>query len=385
MRIDEGKLRAYLDQALSPEALAEVKQQLADSPEAQAALARLRAERDDFTPYLAVLAPPPGERPNAARAWRRWQSRLAGQSTLSTNTVMRERIKNMFSQFFLKRYQPALVILAIVAITTILFSFAPVRAVAGNLLKIFRVQTVRILPVDSEHVKSLENDPRFQGLMDELEPQIKVLTDSEPERVDSLAEAAEMVGFPVVQITALPDGLNEPDRIMVYRQKVAQVQLDKELLEALFEAAEIEISLPDSLNEEPILITQPNTVIQEWQQEGQRTLEFVQMTTPQIQYPDDLDLNALGVAGLQLLGMSKEEASQLGATINWADTLILPIPKNGQLTATEVSINGANGFLFTAQAKDEESAVMWPQAGMTYFVNGNYAAEQTIEMAESVK
>jgi hypothetical protein len=172
---------------------------------------------------------------------------------------------------------------------------------------------------------------------------------------------------------------------MVHKQRVVQMNLDKDLLEAIFEAAEIEISLPDSLDEEPIVVTQPDAVIQKWQQEGNSVLEFVQMAAPAIEYPDDLDLNALGVAGLQLLGMPKDEAEDLGKTIDWANTLILPVPKNGQVTVTEISINGGQGFIFAEKDSDDEAAVMWQNNGMSYFVNGDYAAEQMVEVAKSVK
>ena len=56
MRIDEGILRAYLDQALSDTEMDQVKKQLADSPEAQAMLARLSQDRYDVTPHLDALA-----------------------------------------------------------------------------------------------------------------------------------------------------------------------------------------------------------------------------------------------------------------------------------------------------------------------------------------
>ena len=385
MRIDEGKLRAYLDQALPPEEAAQVKKQLAGSPEARAVLARLRQERADFAPYLAALAPPPEELSVASQAWRRWQAQITGPSSQFQITDIRERIKTMFNRSFIKRYQPVLAILTVVAIIAISFSFAPVRAVARDFLKIFRVQTIRVVQVDREQMEALRDNPNLKGLIDKLEAQIKVIADDEPQKVDSLDEAAELVGYPVVQITALPEDVGEPS-ITVHQEKVVHLQLDKDLLEAIFEAAEIEVDLPDSLNEEPIVVTQPNTVIQKWHEEGQVVLEFVQMTAPAIEYPDDLDLNALGVAGLQLLGMSKEEAETLAATIDWANTIILPIPNDSEITIAEVSINGANGLLFVNPDEEEGStAVTWMQNGMSYFINGDYSAEQTIEMAESVK
>ena len=385
MRIDEGKLRAYLDQALPPEEAAQVKKQLADSPEAQAVLARLSQERDDVASYLAALAPSPKERSAASQALRRLQAQITGPSSQFQVTDMRERIKTMFNRSFIKRYQPALAILTVVAIIGISFSFAPVRAMARDFLKIFRVQTFRVVQVDREQMNALKDNPNLRGLIDKLEAQIKVVAEDEPEKVDSLDEAAKLVGYPVAQITALPEDVGEPS-ITVYQEKVVQLQLDKDLLEAIFEAAEIEVALPDSLNEEPIVVTQPNTVIQKWHQEDQTVLEFVQMSAPAVEYPDDLDLNALGVAGLQLLGMSKEEAEALAATIDWANTIILPIPNDSEVTIAEVSINGANGLLFVNPDEDEDgAAVAWMQNGMSYFINGDYSAEQTVEMAESVK
>jgi acid stress-induced BolA-like protein IbaG/YrbA len=385
MRIDEGKLRAYLDQALPLEELEIVKKQLAGSLEAQAVPARLSQERDDFAPYLAALAPPPEERSAAPQTLRRWQAQITGPSSQFQITDIKERIKTMFNRSFIKRHQPVLAILTVVAIMAISFSFAPVRAVARDFLKIFRVQTIRVVQVDREQMEALRDNPNLRGLIDKLEAQIKVITDDEPQKVDSLDEAAELVGYPVAQITALPEDVGEPS-ITVYQEKVVHLQLDKDLLEAIFEAAEIEVDLPDSLNEEPIVVTQPNTVIQKWHQEGQVVLEFVQMSAPAIEYPDDLDLNALGVAGLQLLGMSKEEAEALAATIDWANTIILPIPNDSEVMVAEVSINGANGLLFVNPDEDEDgAAVTWMQNGMSYFINGDYSTEQTVEMAESVK
>jgi len=386
MLIDEGKLRAYLDHALSPEERVLVKQQLTDSPEAQAALARLnREQQHDVAPYLDAVAPPPNEQSETGQAWQRFQAQISGQSTPTNTMQMKERIGNMASQPFIKRYQPAIIIITVVAIIAIALSFAPVRTMASNLLRVFRVQTVQVVPIDKEDMEALRNNPNLKRLIDQLEPQLEVAEDSEPEKVDSLDEAAEKVEFRISQITALPEETGEPTTT-VLRQKVVQLQLDKELLGAVFEAAEIEVELPDSLNDEPVVITHPDTVEQKWHREGNRILEFIQMPAPSIEYPDGLDLDELGVASLQLLGMSKEEAEALGSTIDWANTMVLPVPNNGDVDIEEVSINGAKGLVFADPgSEDDTAAVSWTQNGMSYFLNGKYPADKMIEMAKSVQ
>jgi anti-sigma factor RsiW len=385
MRIDEGKLRAYLDQALPPEEQEQVRKQLADSPQAQAWLARLSQERDGFAQYLAALAPGAGDRSAAPQALRRLKAHIRGQSPQTSTTEKRERTKLMGIRPFIRRYQSVIAVLAVVALTAGLFSLAPVRAMAGNFLKVFRVQTVKIVPVDADHLRAMRDDPRFQGLLDELEPQIEVVVDSEAQTVDSLAEANGLADFPVAEITALAGELGEPSSITVFPEKVVNLNLDRELLEAIFAAADIEISLPDSLNEEPFVVTEPNSVVQTWEAGDREILSFVQMTAPEIEYPDDLDLEALGVAGLQLLGMSEAEATALGASIDWTTTLVLPFPTDAEKSVTEVSVNGADGFLFAdPDAEDAGAAVMWQENDMSYLVTGEFSADQVMEMAESV-
>jgi anti-sigma factor RsiW len=383
MRIDEGTLRAYLDHELSEEAMDMVKEQLADSPEAQAMLARLSQERLDVAPHLNALAPSATAPSSTSQTWQRFQTSTTGQ--LSQPLDKKERTNQMSNPSFFKRYQPAIITLAVIAIVAIALSFAPVRAIAGNLLSVFRVQNVQVVPVDEDHMRSMRSDPQINGILEDLEAEVDVISDGgEPEEVDSVEQADEKVNFSVGRITALPDGLDEPTRIEVGKQRVVAMHLDKALLDALFEAAEIEISLPDSLNEQPIVVTQPDAVMQHWQVEANR-LEFIQMASPSVEYPDDLDLNALGAAGLQFLGMSKDEAEALSDTIDWANTLILPVPRDGEISVTEISLNGTKGFLFVDKKNSDSAALMWTQNGMTYFISGDYSAEQIVEMAQSVK
>jgi hypothetical protein len=388
MRVDEGKLRAYLDQTLSSTEQEAVEKYLAQSPEAQTVLGQLQQEQQETAQYLAALAPSSRDYSAPSQALTRLQTHLESQTNKSLTVEMEERISEMFNKSFIKRYQPAIIALTLVMVIAILFSFAPVRAMAGNFLKIFRVQTIQVVPVDAERLEALENNPEFKGLMDQFEPQIEVISEEEePRPVASLAEAAALVDFPVAEITALPSDLADASsKIEVQEQIVAHLTLDKDLLQAVFEAAEIDITLPDSLNESPLIITKPDTVMQEWRAGDEVLLGFMQLPAPSVEYPDDLDLNALGVAGLQFLGMSKAEATALGATIDWANTLVLPIPSDTELTVSEVSVNGTKGTLFTEEeAKGDDTALMWQQNGMTYFVAGNYTADEILAIAQSVK
>jgi len=258
-----------------------------------------------------------------------------------------------------------------------------VRAAAGNFLQVFRVQKVKIVPVDMTQLKNMESNTELNALLEQFDPEASIITGGgEPEKLASLAEAGTAVNFPVATLPSM----GEPDQIFFHPETVVNLKLDKDLLLAVFDSAKIDVSLPDSLNNAPIVITKPDTLIEEWGSRQEHPLTFIQLHAPEIEYPDDLDLNALGAAGLQLLGMSKVEATTLSATIDWANTLVLPVPTDAGITATEVSVNGNQGFIFSdSDGGGSESALLWQANGMTYFLEGRFGAEKLLALAASVQ
>jgi hypothetical protein len=295
----------------------------------------------------------------------------------------------------------------------LLFSFTPVRSFAGEFLNIFRVQKVAVVPVD---VSQFENNSELQNLLEQFSPDSEVVLDGgEPQLFDTFDEAANAVDFSAVNIQDLPADLPEGYKAMVHGHSIINLMVDKELLEMVFEAAEIDLTLPDSLNNTPIVVDKPTMLAQVWganlddmpnfedmdkmdkeqrhnmprnhgraNEMNKPALTFFQMPTPQLEYPDDLDLNAVGVAGLQLFGMSEIEATALGATIDWENTLLLPVPVGEGLTSRDVVINGADGVLMQKDGEDGGSLI-WSTDSMTYMLAGNYDADTLIAIAESVQ
>lgn len=381
-RICEAKLRAYLDEALPDDELDRIEQHLAHSSRARATLTRLRQNMAETGKALSLLTPTDLHHSSAPQALQRLQAKLADEPTINLNWI--ERMSIMFNKSFLKRHQPAITALTLFLVLVIAFSFAPVRAMAGDLLKIFRVQEVKVIPVDANHLENLENNSELNSLMEEFASKTETLVDGgEPQEVASLSEAANHVDFTIAEVTNVPSNAGALSKIAVLERSVHQLQLDPDLTEAIFEAAGIEIDLPDTLKETPIILTRPPMVLQSWGSEGEERLGFAQLRSPEIEYPEDLNLDELGVATLRFLGLSEAEAVALGATIDWANTLILPVPSDADVTIAEVSINGAPGTLFQ-ESDGDDSAVMWQKDDMTYMLTGPYAPDQLLAIAQSV-
>jgi len=389
-RLSEAILRAYLDQALPARELAQVEHDLAQAAAPQAALVRLRRDMEETGQTLSLLTPTDFDRSPALPALKRLQATLATQPRgfIKLHWIKLhwlERILAMFSKSFIKRHQSAVTALTLILLLVVTFSFAPIRAMAGDFLKIFRVREVKVIPVNVEHLENMENNQELSSLLEQFSPETEAVVDGgEPQEVASLSEAAARVDFPIAEATNLPAGAGSLNKIAVLDRSVHQLQLDPDLAEAIFEAAGIEIDLPASLKETPIILTRPAMVLQSWGSEDEAGLRFVQLRSPEIEYPEDLDLNELGVAILQFLGRSEEEAIAQAAAIDWANTLILPIPSDANVTTTEVSIDGAPGTLFL-EDDGAANAVMWQKDGLTYMVTGPYAADQILEIAKSVR
>ena len=73
----------------------------------------------------------------------------------------------------------------------------------------------------------------------------------------------------------------------------------------------------------------------------------------------------------------------MSRNIDWANTLLLPVPDNGEVEAKEVSINGAAGVLFSGDR--DKSGLMWQNNGITYMLHGRYSGDQLLAMAQSVQ
>ena len=386
LNLNEAALRAYLDNALPIADIAQIERHLALSSEARAMLDHIRHDMAQVEHAVAPLSPTNATASSASMAFNQLQTHLTSNIIQNDNRSFIERNYLMFSKSFFKRHQFSTIAAAVAVALIIALSFVPVRTFAGGLLNVFRVQQVQVIPIDAQRVEDLKNNEEFNSLMEQFSPEERVIVDGgEPQTVASIEEAAAMVDFSVAEISAPPADAGSRTKIAVMQQSIHEMDVDPDMAEAIFEAAGISIDLPDSLREAPIRVTRPTMVMQAWgtDEEG---LRFAQMRSPEVEYPDDLNLNELGASGLQVLGYSKAEAETLAANIDWANTLLLPVPTDNDMTVTEVSINGAKGTVIEHSKEDKHGTMlMWQRDGLTYLLNGPYGADQLVEIAQSVQ
>jgi hypothetical protein len=111
----------------------------------------------------------------------------------------------------------------------------------------------------------------------------------------------------------------------------------------------------------------------------------MQMPSPTIEAKPGLDLQQVGIAYLELLGMSPEQAAQFSQNVDWTTTLVIPMPTNAAEYST-VSVDGVDATLMTSKSgATPQYALIWVKDGMLYFLTGPGDEATAMQVAGSVK
>jgi len=345
-------------------------------PACRERLGRLEARSLLVNEKLALVGPE--STPSTARVLASLNHRL-GQTRGS-----KKRMANM-SGLLTHRLRPVLVALALIALVVVAFTLEPVQVAARDFLSIFRVREFAVVPVGPEEREQIREAAELLEQNFFLsEP--TVVVEPEETTVSTVEEASAVVGFAVRSPSSVPEWLGLLDGIQVSTQGVALLDVDLETARSLFEMLELDPALlPDSLGEEPMEVVLPPMATQTWTYEGRATLTFIQVPSPTVDYPDDVDPQALGTAALQLLGMDENEAERLSESIDWTNTLVLPIPTDIS-SFREVAIDGTSGLLIVQRYGPDgtHTALMWERDGIVYFLGGNLPDDLIMDVADSI-
>jgi hypothetical protein len=275
-----------------------------------------------------------------------------------------------FPALFGRRYAWATLLAA--AALVLVLSVPGVRAAASDFLGLFRVQKFTPISISAEQMALLEevaNSGLYPGEVEFFEEP------SEPVRVASLSEAAASLGWQ----PASPSLLGQPDAVYTMGEASGRLIVDVKNARALMSLAGADPALiPDSLEGAQVDVTVYGAISQNWD-DG---LVLVQAPSPLVEYPDDVDVTALGQALLEALGMEPGPARRLSESIEWTSTLLLPIPES-IATFDEVQINGSSGLALTG-VDGENAAVLWESDGMIFVLSG-FDSSALVSIANSVE
>jgi hypothetical protein len=286
------------------------------------------------------------------------------------------------------------------AIVTVLLAlvlaFPGTRALASELLNLFRVQQVTAVPVDFTGLEQLTgNDALGSQFSEIISSSVEITEDPEEERsAADAAEASALAGFTV----RLP-GEMTPSFIRVSGSGAFAVTVDRDKVQALLdEAGRSDLVLPEEMDGAEITVEIPSAVSTAYgdcpDPEGPETSDYaypdcvilIQIPSPTVNAPASVDVPQLAQVALEFTGMTHEEAVSFTNTVDWTSTLIVPIPRSSA-THEQVTVDGVTGTLITHTGEGSSQYVlMWVRDGIVYAISGfGTDTQSAIDMENSLQ
>jgi len=413
MHKNEGTLRAYMDGELDAQACAAVAAHLRECAACRKQLESLASRASATSYHLQALAPRGAELPAPAPvALTRLHARLADESDgpVRSTPYRTERqasaggFVEMFKRMFNTRYRAAWAGLAVMLVIALLFTLAPVRAAASDFLGLFRVRKFAVVSINPANLQNLE---KAGGQIDTLlsDSVTFVKKPSEPVVVASAAEASQKADMPV----RLPTALTSTPRLTVQDGVDAKVKIDLARVRAILDAAgHGDIKLPDSLDGASVEFVVPPMVAAEFgnctvnrstaitgtyelpAMQPSNCVALAQLASPAVDAPAGVNVNQMGEAMLQLLGLTPEEARHFGQAIDWSSTLIIPVPTDAG-SFRDVMVDGVSGVLIESNPRQSGGprfahyTLFWQKNDIVYALSGTGDPTRAVEIANSLK
>jgi hypothetical protein len=265
------------------------------------------------------------------------------------------------------KYRTAWAALLLIAVLAASLSIPQVRVIANSFLGLFRIEQIEAVNVGI----SLEDLPgemesRFLAIDAVLGDQLRADRTVTPLEVSDLTEASALAGFQA-RMPSFPQG---ETHIFYQDASTVRLEIDQESWQALLDSMGYQdFVLPKSADGAEVVISLPAGVIiaigdcqfntsdevKLGHAETENCTIFLQGGSPTIEAPPGLDINHAGQILLQVLGMSPTEAEEFSTKVNWATTLVVPVPSDVEYRP--VTVEGVEGVFLQEEAYPGQSAV----------------------------
>lgn len=320
----------------------------------------------------------------------------SARARLSTRILQKEN--SMLHKVFGPKYRTAWITMVIVAVLGASLSIPQVRVIANSFLGLFRVEQIEAVNVGI----SLDNLPgemesRFRAIDHVLNEQLSMDRNVRPVEVADIAEASAQVGFHA-RIPILPD---RETRIFYQDGFTARLTIDQSSWQTMFDSMGYQdFVIPKSADGAEVRINIPAAVIvaigdcqyneinevKLGHPDPENCTVLLQSTSPTIEAPAGFDINRAGQILLQALGMSESEAKAFSATVNWATTLVIPVPSD--MSYQRLMVDGVNGIFMQEQTYPGEKAVytlVWLKDNLLHALIGAGSASDARQAVDSLK
>ena len=382
--LTEGQLRLSLDGELD----AAAREHLAACEACRARQTAVRTQAEAVGSKLAFLAATPDDpSPAIQTALQHFEAKHVSRKETPV-------FKRIFASTAVRAAAIAIVVFALI------ISIPGARALADEVLSMFRIEQVTVLPVDFTGLEQLTGNGALGKQLSALisDSTTMTLKPGDPVQVSDAAEASQQTGFTV----RIPQNAT-PSRLSVMNKAAFTFTIDRAKAQALLdEAGRSDLVLPQEIDGATINVNVPASAIVDFNacpdpatsdsaagasasRDYPDCIVLAEMPSPTVDAPPSVDVAQLAQIGLEFTGMTAEQAAAFTQTVDWTSTLVVPIPKNAA-TYKQVNVDGVSGYLIQRPSNDApQFVVLWIKDGILYSIGGlGTDSAQAIDMANSL-
>jgi len=380
--LNDGQLRVALDGELDSQLL----QHLEACAMCQSRQRALKLQTEKVANRLAFLIPSEQEHaPSEQASFKHFNERKI-QKEIPV-------LKKLFASPTLRFVSIAVLALALIV------SIPATRAFADQILSLFRVQQVTVIPIDFTGLQGLTGNGALGKQVSDLISSSTNVTQKpgQPVVVANAADASQKANFSV----RLPQNVTA-SRLSVLGNSAFNFTVDINKAQALLdEAGRTDLKLPTNIDGAVINVAVPASVRADYGSCPDPTAADTKQSNPMSQYPDcmilseipsptvsapaNVDVAQLAQIGLEFTGMTSDQAASFTQSVDWTSTLVVPIPKNAA-KYDQLSVDGVTGTLIQRPANDAPQFVLlWVKNGIIYAIGGlGTNSQQAIDMANAM-
>jgi hypothetical protein len=306
------------------------------------------------------------------------------------------------------RVRPPWLVLGVIVVVLVIgfAAFPQARALAGRFLGSLRMQKVQAVNVDLSAFTDPNANPSLHQMVAQMISDKVTRSVNEPDQTSSDAAAAgNLAGFHVQLLSARQD----PPKLTVAGEQAVNLLVDRTRLQTIFtEAGHPELTVPASLDGAAVSVDIPRAVeVQYGTCPGPTSatneiasnitgptpgttqysdcVRLRQGPNPVVKVPPELDVKHLAEIGLEVAGMTPNQATDFLKTVNWQSTLVMSVPRFLR-SYQAVKVAGAPGTLLTmASRRGPGYTLIWSKDGTGYSMEGFGDSTQAVQLAESLK
>ena len=397
--VSENSLRAYHDAELSAVQDAEIEAHLASCTECAKRLAEIGATAARVEKQMVSLGATSAEmKIDAQAALSRFKAQQGARvETIPSKPNFVADETNMRARG--RRWRPLWIgaVAATILLCSLAFPFG--RGLAQRFLGTLRVEKVQPVRLDFSALDG--NRPLQEMLRQMISDKVVVTADEKPQPASTAADASQLAGFSAHVLGARTDA----PKFIVGGQHAFHMTIDRTRLQDIFDqAGRADLLLPATLDGASVSVNVPHSIMVEYgdcpeahaagtQPAPTRPrsggwancLALQEAPSPLISMPSDLNLQQLAEIGFQLAGMSATQARDLGQTIDWKSTLVLPIPRSAS-SYSQVTVNGVQGTLIQGSGRrGPDYVLVWVKNGMIYGRVGHGDSSNAVALANTLK